>query len=82
MIIDFDDNPLIVPRLAHDVVIAAVKAMGAVTEWKWKGGEKDLYFPVRCKALGGRVQLSGGGGQWHRGGEEQAVQGGRHLSGV
>ena len=31
---------------------AEVKSLGPLTGWRWKGGDKDRPFNVRCKALG------------------------------
>ena len=36
---------------------AVVKSLGPLTGWKWKGGDKDRPFNVRCKALGQMFHL-------------------------
>ena len=30
----------------------AAKSLGSLTGWRWKGGDKDRPFSVRCKAFG------------------------------
>ena len=36
----------------------AVKSLGTLTGWRWKDGDKDRPFNIRCKALGIMFHLS------------------------
>ena len=55
----FDDFPMVVPAEIATACDIAVKTLGEVTGWAWKGGEKDLPFSSNFKLLGTHVDLNG-----------------------
>ena len=55
----YDDFPLLVPKVLSAVVDMAVKALGKLTGWRWKGGKKDFEYESTFKALGVLFNLQG-----------------------
>ena len=53
-----DDFPIIIPDNLKVIVVVAVRSLGMVSGWKWKGGEMDLAFAAKFKALGVMFNLS------------------------